>query len=182
MTSVQASPEAARKATEAYRSILDHPEVERFVRRAGLHKINGTLLLGDAIMVLTTHAASEKIPQENLALISIVACTCWVGTSLSKGDYNLVQYYPNDEWISSQPGYSVYVGIRESAFAWMVFVPVVLTALASLVIHEVVDAAPIVIAAEGCRVSPELEVIVAIALTVPCWRGFYFAKRDGMLP
>lgn len=82
--------------------------------------------------------------------------------------------------LQMQPGYTIFMGIREASFTWLLFVPLVLTADASLVSHGTLAAGPLMHVAPGAKVSAELEVVVALALCQPCWRGFYYLLRDGI--
>lgn len=72
----------------------------------------------------------------------VQALGCWITAGALKGDYRWDRVYAEDAMLSLQPGYSVFVGIREAAFTWLLFVPLVLAADASLVSHGGMVRAP----------------------------------------
>ena len=93
------------------------------------------------------------------------------------GDYSLDD---NDDaaWM---PGWTVYTGILAGCFTWLFSTPLVLLVYAVLVSHGLIDQTPVTVIEEGAKVSPALEIQVALLIIMTAWRGLYYAFRDGVI-
>lgn len=138
---------------------------------------DGALIFGDMWIVATAFATSGLLPDGDIAPLTATALTIWCFTSLIRGDYSTT---PESEssWIH---GWSTYTGILYACHTWFFATPILLLAYAVLVSNGLMDADPVVNVAEGSRVSPALELQVALLILMTAWRGIYNAFKDGIL-
>jgi fumarate reductase subunit D len=75
----------------------------------------------------------------------------------------------------------VYYGVLQACFTWLFFAPIHVLVLALLVSNGWLDAGPVMDVEFGAKVSPVLEVDVALLITMTAWRAFYYGIREGFL-
>lgn len=138
---------------------------------------DGALIFGDLWIGATAFATSGLLSSSEISPITATALSVWCITSLIRGDYSTD---PDSEaaWIH---GWSTYTGILYACHTWLFATPVLLLAYAVLVSHGLLPADPVMHVAEGSRVSPALELQVALLILMTAWRGLYFAFKDGIL-
>jgi fumarate reductase subunit D len=108
---------------------------------------------------------------------SATTVACWILVGFLRGDYR-TELSDEASWM---PGWTVYTGILNACFTWLFSTPVVLLVYAVLVSHGWIDANPIMAIEEGAKVSPALEIQVALLIVMTAWRGLYFGFRDGVI-
>lgn len=138
---------------------------------------DGALMFGDMWIVATTFATSGLLPNSDIAPLTATALSIWCITSFVRGDYSTASE-PDSSWIH---GWSTYTGILYACHTWFFATPVLLLVYAILVSNGLMDADPVVNVAEGSRVSPALELQVALLILMTAWRGLYHAFKDGIL-
>lgn len=64
-------------------------QLEQFMRETPVVNrfLDGTLILGDAVMLIATEASSERIPVEQIPALAGVAVTSWIIAGAALGDY-----------------------------------------------------------------------------------------------
>lgn len=165
-----ARPEPPRPNTETTR-VTPHPIAALAART------DGALIFGDMWMAATAFATSGLLSGSDIPPYTATALTIWCSASLIRGDYSTA---PESEssWIH---GWSTYTGILYACHTWFFATPAILLAYTLLVSNGVLDADPVMQVAEGARVSPALELQVALLILMTAWRGIYYAFKDGVI-
>ena len=135
------------------------------------------LIFGDSWIIATTFLTSSLFPQTDIPYATAAVVSCWVLVSLVRGDYKS----DDDDDAAWVPGWTVYTGILAARFTWLFSTPLVLLAYSVLVSHGLVDETPVMVIEEGAKVSPALEIQVALLIVMTAWRGLYYAFRDGVV-
>lgn len=135
------------------------------------------LIFGDSWIVATTFLTSSLFPMKDIPVATAAVVSCWVLAGLVRGDYK----FEEDEDTAWLPGWTVYTGILAGCFTWLFSTPLVLLSYSVLVSHGWLDANPIMVIEEGSKVSPALEIQVALLIVMTAWRGLYYAFRDGVI-
>jgi hypothetical protein len=154
---------------------------------------DGTLVLGDAVMVASTQLSSERISWDEAAPLLAVSVAAWVLASAARGDYLPDRRHEYDDPLSLSLGFPVLIGIADACVTWAVAVVPAVGADAWLAAHFFVN--PLTVAAavspyaaaatsaaggtfaQGAAgppehvLSPQLEVLVAMLITMSSWRG-----------
>jgi hypothetical protein len=120
---------------------------------------------------------SSLFPSNDVPAATAAVVGCWVLAGWVRGDYKS-NYDEDAAWV---PGWTVYTGILAACFTWLFSTPLILLTYSVLVSHGWIDATPIVVIEEGSKVSPALEIQVALLIVMTAWRGLYYAFRDGVL-
>lgn len=141
--------------------------------------VDMALIFGDAWMVACSHFASSLIPPSELTPFSALAVSLWILSATVRGDYT--SYRRVSEEGSFLVGWTVYIGILQACFSWLFFTPAHLCVLAFLVSHGMVDPSPVIHIEMGSRVSPILEVDVAMLVTMTTWRAFYYMIQERLI-
>lgn len=165
------SPEPPRRNNSETKRVPAHPIA------ALAAKTDGALIFGDLWIGATAFATSGLLSPSEIPSITATALSVWCMTSLVRGDYSTA---PDSEaaWIH---GWSTYTGILYACHTWLFATPVLLLAYAVLVSHGLLPADPVMHVVEGSRVSPALELQVALLILMTAWRGIYYAFKDGIL-
>jgi len=156
---------------------------------------DGTLVLGDAVMVASTQLSSERIAWgDEAAPLLFVSVGCWILAAAARGDYLPDKRREYDDPLSLMMGFPVLIGIADACVTWAVAVVPAMGLDAWLAASFLVDplavaaavspkaAAATAIAAgtfargaaagpEAHALSPQLEVLVAMLITMSSWRG-----------
>lgn len=135
------------------------------------------LIFGDSWIVATTFLTSSLFPANDVTCATAAVVGCWVLAGWVRGDYK----NGSDEDAAWVPGWTVYTGILAGCFTWLFSTPLVLLSYSFLVSHGWIDATAVTVIAEGSKVSPALEIQVALLIVMTAWRGLYYAFRDGLL-
>eukprot|EP00892_Ulva_mutabilis_P003591 jgi/Ulvmu1/1603/UM111_0032.1 len=138
---------------------------------------DGALIFGDMWIAATAFATSGLLPDGDIAPLTATALSIWCITSFVRGDYS-TSAESESAWIH---GWSTYTGILYACHTWLFATPVLLLAYAVLVSNGLMDADPVMNVVEGSRVSPALELQVALLILMTAWRGLYHAFKDGIL-
>lgn len=120
------------------------------------------------MMIAATHLSSNMIPLEDQPALIATVVLSWFVVALVKGDY--AEEEPLSR-MARELGFDVYNGITGALSTWLLFVPVALVCYATLVSQDLLDAGVVVANVPGREVSAELEVLLAILVTLCCWRG-----------
>ncbi|KXZ53408.1 hypothetical protein GPECTOR_7g1305 [Gonium pectorale] len=141
-----------------------HPLFSRFY--------DTTLLLGDCVMILATEASSERIEWSSFPALVGVLLVSWVTAGAWNGDYspNGTRAHEDVPWQLSMLG-PTFGSILGAALTWAFASTAAAAAYAALVAGNALDAAPVVEGLNTDDLSPQLEVIVALLITMTCWRG-----------
>ncbi|KAK9810509.1 hypothetical protein WJX72_012008 [[Myrmecia] bisecta] len=142
--------------------------------------IDPTLVWGDCMMLLSTELASDRVPKDQMGLLSGVLVAAWVGVAVAvtKGDYRYKYSEPSMIYFNSPYATAMLIAMFTAATTWALFVPTALAAYASMVVHHLLDVDVIrQPASSPYALPPELEVVMAVLWTVSSWRGIYAAYR-----
>jgi hypothetical protein len=143
------------------------------------HKADGAVMMGDMWMVASTQLLTNVISSDQLLHHTPIALAIWVCVAGARGDYT--EYAKMSEGGSYIMGWTVYQGVLQACFTWLFFTPAHLLVLAVCVSQGWLDPAPIMDVELGAKVSPVLEVDVALLITTTTWRAFYYGVREGLL-
>ncbi|KAF8058043.1 hypothetical protein HT031_005703 [Scenedesmus sp. PABB004] len=152
--------------------------LEDFVRRTpGLNRfLDGTLLLGDAVMVLATEASSERLPIEQVPALATVAIGSWVAAAALLGDYAM-EPDPDSNPLSDALGWPIFQAVVTAMITWAAAMVLAIGGFAWLVSHLVVEPGVVMEVERDGMLSPQLEVSVALLITMSCWRGMAARMR-----
>lgn len=141
-----------------------HPLLSRFY--------DTTLLLGDCVMIAATQTSSERIPWSDIPALLGVLLVCWVAAGAWNGDYSPSGTRAHDDvpWQLSMLG-PTFGSVLGAALTWAFAATGSVAAYAVLVARNAMDAAPVVEGLNSDDLSPQLEVVVALLITMTCWRG-----------
>ncbi|KAG2491581.1 hypothetical protein HYH03_010148 [Edaphochlamys debaryana] len=141
-----------------------HPLFSRFY--------DTTLLLGDCVMIVATEASSERIEWSAFPPLVGVMLAAWVAAGAWNGDYSPSGTRAHDDvpWQLSMFG-PTYGAVLGAALTWAFASTAAVAAYAGLVAAGLLAAGPIVEDLNTEDLSPQLEVIVALLVTMTCWRG-----------
>ncbi|KAI8474853.1 MAG: hypothetical protein J3K34DRAFT_406794 [Monoraphidium minutum] len=147
-------------------------ELEEFMRETpGLNRlVDGTLILGDAVMVLATQAASERVPLGEAPYLAAVAALSWVLAGAVMGDYK-AEPGPDDNPLSNMLGWPVVVSIANACITWAVAMVPSMLGFSILVSNYLVAPETVLELERDGMLSPQLEISVALLVTMLCWRG-----------
>jgi hypothetical protein len=155
---------------------------------------DGTLVLGDAVMVASTQLSSERIAWEEAGPLLAVSVGAWVLAAAARGDYLPERRLEYDDPLSLSLGFPVLIGIADACVTWACAVVPAIGMDAWLAAHFLVNpltvGAPVSASALAATaataagtfargaagppehvLSPELEVLVALLITMSSWRG-----------
>ncbi|GLI64676.1 hypothetical protein VaNZ11_008029 [Volvox africanus] len=141
-----------------------HPVFSRFY--------DTTLLLGDCVMILATEASSERIEWSSFPALVGVLLVCWVTAGAWNGDYSPGGSRAHEDvpWQLSMLG-PTFGSVLGAALTWAFAATASVAAYAVLVARNALDAAPVMEGLNSDDLSPQLEVVVALLITMTCWRG-----------
>jgi hypothetical protein len=121
-------------------------------------------------MVLATELSSERLPLEQLPALASVAVLSWVVAGAALGDY-MARPDPDANPLSDALGWPIFAAIVNAMITWAVALVVSLLGYSWLVSSFVVDPAMVMEVPHDGELSPQLEVSVALLITMSCWRG-----------
>ncbi|KAG2438400.1 hypothetical protein HYH02_010855 [Chlamydomonas schloesseri] len=133
---------------------------------------DGTLLLGDCVMILATEASSERIEWASFPALVGVLLGTWVAAGAWNGDYSPdgTRAHQDVPWQLAMLG-PTYGAVLGAALTWSLAATASVAAYAGLVAGGLLDPVPVVEDINSEDMSPQLEVIVALLITMTCWRG-----------
>ncbi|KAG2433734.1 hypothetical protein HXX76_008098 [Chlamydomonas incerta] len=133
---------------------------------------DGTLLLGDCVMILATEASSERIEWASFPALVGVLLGTWVAAGAWNGDYSPdgSRAHQDVPWQLAMLG-PTYGAVLGAALTWSLSATASVAAYAGLVAGGRLDPVPVVEGINSEDMSPQLEVIVALLITMTCWRG-----------
>ncbi|KAJ9506470.1 hypothetical protein QJQ45_019452 [Haematococcus lacustris] len=130
---------------------------------------DGTLLVGDVVMVVATEVSSERIPLEVLPQLAGVMAGSWVMAGLLMGDYKGTM--PESEnWYLNLLGPS-FTAIINCCLTWSIAVTLALAVSSLCVANNILPSEPFFEDLATENLSPQLEVAVASLVTMCAWRG-----------
>lgn len=121
-------------------------------------------------MVLATELSSERLPYEQLPALAGVTVTSWVLAAALLGDYTK-EPDPDANPLSDALGWPIFIAIVNSMLTWAVALVASLLGYSWLVSNFIVEPEMIMEVARDGQLSPQLEVSVALLITMSCWRG-----------
>ncbi|GBF97375.1 hypothetical protein Rsub_11022 [Raphidocelis subcapitata] len=137
----------------------------------GLNRlVDGTLILGDVVMVVATEVASERVPLDTMPYLAGVAACSWVLAGAVLGDYK-GEPDPDANPLSNSLGWPVVVAIANACITWAAAMVPSMLGFSVLVANYLVPTEVVVDPARNGILSPQLEVSVALLVTMLCWRG-----------
>ncbi|PNW76286.1 hypothetical protein CHLRE_12g540700v5 [Chlamydomonas reinhardtii] len=133
---------------------------------------DGTLLLGDCVMILATEASSERIEWASFPALVGVLLGTWVAAGAWNGDYSPdgTRAHQDVPWQLAMLG-PTYGAVLGAALTWSLAATASVAAYSGLVAGGLLDPVPVVEGINSEDMSPQLEVIVALLITMTCWRG-----------
>lgn len=137
----------------------------------GLNRlVDGYMILGDAVMVLATEVASERVPLNEMPYLAGVAVFSWILAGAVLGDYKN-EPDPDANPLSNMLGWPVVVAIANACITWAVSMVPAMIGFSVLVSNYVVTPEVVLEVERDGMLSPQLEVSVALLVTMLCWRG-----------
>jgi hypothetical protein len=132
--------------------------------------LDGTLILGDAVMVLATECSSERLPLEQLPALGGVAVLSWVLAGAILGDYT-AEPDPDANPLSDAMGWPIFAAVVNAMITWALGMVVSIFGFSWLVSNFIVEPEMVLEVARDGQLSPQLEISVALLITMSCWRG-----------
>jgi hypothetical protein len=147
-------------------------ELEALMRRTpGLNRfLDGTLILGDAVMVLATEASSERLPLDSMPALAGVAVAAWIAAGALLGDYSKTPD-PDANPLSDAVGWPIVQAVVSAMVTWAVALVASIAGFSWLVSQYLVDPVVVLEVPHDGELSPQIEVSVALLVTMACWRG-----------
>jgi len=138
----------------------------------------GGLMGGDAIMLLSTQAASSRIPADAWVQLGATLVGVWLGISLLKGDYfRKIEDEDNMSMLDFQMGFDASAVVENALLTWLLFAPCAVLVWAQTGFGDMsMDVTPV----RHLR-PPEVELIINLFLTMSCFRmswGYLVPPRD----
>lgn len=152
--------------------------IEQFIKSSPvLSRVqDGTLIFGDIVMILATEVSSERIPYESMGVLVGVMAGCWVAVAAAMGDYKGSTPTSDSLYISMLG--PAFLAVLNATMTWAVSMMAAIAVYAFLVANNMLDAAPVVENLGEDDLSPQLEVVVALLITMSCWRGIACKLRN----
>lgn len=144
-----------------------------------MQKIDAPLILGDVWMLSATQMSTQLIEPDDSTPLLALAVAIWLVVSALRGDYDFAER--EDEDAPFLVGWSVVTGVLDACFSWACYTVLLLAVLSLAVSHGMLDAAPVLTVDASSKVSPVLEVQIALLITMTAWRGFYYGLREGLV-
>lgn len=141
--------------------VRQHPVLSRFY--------DTTLLLGDAVMIAATEASSERIELADMPTLIGVMLIAWLAAAAYNGDYS-GRPATSDNWYMSLLG-PTFSAIVNATVTWAFAATASIAVYSYLVSHNALSSVPLVEGLNTEDLSPQLEVVVALLITMTCWRG-----------
>eukprot|EP00775_Hariotina_reticulata_P005488 gene5488-5722_t len=132
--------------------------------------IDGTLMFGDAVMVLATEVSSERLPFEQVPALASVAVGSWILAAAVLGDYAM-EPDPDENPLSNALGVPILQAVVSAMITWAASMVVAILGFSWLVSHYLVEPELVLELTRDGMLSPQLEISVALLITMSCWRG-----------
>lgn len=132
--------------------------------------LDGPLIAGDVVMLLATEVSSERLSWEQMPYLGSVIVAAWVLAGGVTGDYTLEED-PDDNPLSRALGWHIMVAIINACITWAVAMIPASVMYAFLVSHFLVEPQSVLELQRDGVLSPQLEISVALLITMSCWRG-----------
>ncbi|KAF6249838.1 hypothetical protein COO60DRAFT_1706334 [Scenedesmus sp. NREL 46B-D3] len=147
-------------------------ELESFIRKTPVANrfLDGLLILGDAVMLLATEMSSERLPLEQVPALASVAVISWVAAGAVLGDYAMLRD-PDENPLSNAMGWPIFQAVVNAMITWAVAMVFSIGGFSWLVSSYVVEPELVLEVARDGMLSPQLEISVAMLITMSCWRG-----------
>jgi hypothetical protein len=155
---------------------------EYFFRKSPVFSqfVDGTMVLGDSVMVFATQMACNRISFSDNTFIGCIMFLCWIFTAASKGDYKGLPPVPSNNVEFFNSGYPILAAAMSACATWALAITASVAVFSFLIAHNLLDAAPITQIPQDSDVAPETEVLVALLITMACWRSVL--QRFRMFP
>jgi len=129
---------------------------------------------GDLVFITATQFASDRIPVSYEIPLILVLTSTWTLVAHLRGDIRYTKQQLEDrDSFSMMTGLSLYDAIQQTLLTWLIWAPVALGSWAAVLCQ--LHTAGLFVGdnsmMDGGR-PPEDQVIVAILITVLCWRVF----------
>lgn len=146
--------------------------IETFIRNTPVANrfLDGLLILGDAVMLLATELSSERIPLEQVPALASVAILSWIAAGAILGDYAMLRD-PDENPLSNAMGWPIFQAVVNAMITWAVALVLSIGGFSWLVSNYVVEPELVLEVARDGQLSPQLEISVALLITMSCWRG-----------
>lgn len=147
------------------------PSMPTLTPCAGFNRFqDGILILGDAVMVLATELSSERIALEQIPALGGVAVASWVIAGAILGDYTQ-EPDPDANPLSDALGWPIFAAVVNAMITWALGMVVSIFGFSWLVSNFIVEPEMVLEVARDGMLSPQLEISVALLITMSCWRG-----------
>ncbi len=120
--------------------------------------VDGKLLLGDAVMVLATEAASERVPLDQMPQLAASLIIAWVLAGTFRGDYRAEEDPDNDNPLASAMGWPILVAIVNACITWAVSMGPAMVCYTYLVSHFLVEPNSVLTCRGEHLLGPQMEV------------------------
>lgn len=147
-------------------------ELETFIRNTPVANrfLDGILILGDAVMLLATEMSSERLPLEQVPALASVAIISWIAAGAILGDYAMLRD-PDENPLSNAMGWPIFQAVVNAMITWAVAMVFSIGGFSWLVSNYMVEPELVLEVARDGMLSPQLEISVAMLITMSCWRG-----------
>jgi hypothetical protein len=152
---------------------------EAFFRKAPFFKqyADGTMLLGDCVMILATQYSSGQISYNDSSFLGLVVLLSWVCFGGSRGDYNGKGDDYDNEAALFNMGIPLFAAMVNSCVTWAGTCTVSVAVFAFLISHNLMEPGAVWVIPAGADIPPETEVLVAMLITMSCWRALLLRFR-----
>lgn len=127
-------------------------------------------------MVLATELSSERIALEQIPALGGVAVLSWIVAGAVLGDYT-AEPDPDANPLSDAMGWPIFAAVVNAMITWALGMVVSIFGFSWLVSNLVVEPEMVVEVARDGQLSPQLEISVALLITMSCWRGMAARMR-----
>lgn len=143
-----------------------------------LRSTDGAVIVGDAFIVSSTQLSSSLIPADEVTTYGALALVIWLTVASLRGDYTCFERISEEG--SFLIGWLLYQGVLQGCFTWLFYTVLHIMLLSAAVSHGWLEAGPVLDIELGAKVSPILEVDVALLITMTAWRAFYYGRRENL--
>eukprot|EP00197_Chlamydomonas_leiostraca_P009660 CAMPEP_0202864216 /NCGR_PEP_ID=MMETSP1391-20130828/4548_1 /ASSEMBLY_ACC=CAM_ASM_000867 /TAXON_ID=1034604 /ORGANISM="Chlamydomonas leiostraca, Strain SAG 11-49" /LENGTH=187 /DNA_ID=CAMNT_0049543939 /DNA_START=78 /DNA_END=638 /DNA_ORIENTATION=- len=129
---------------------------------------DGTLILGDLVMVAATEFSSERLTDPGaVPILCGTMMASWLVASAAMGDYK-GGVPSSDNWYLQVLGPS-FISVVDGMLTWALAAAISLVAYSVMVSTGTIEEAWILGDLATENLSPQLEIIVAMLITMSCW-------------
>lgn len=142
-----------------------------------------TKAFGDAIMILATHIASDRIALNQEPILVATVVSMWWLVSGFRGNYTCISDGNYSSSLQISMGIPVLMGVTESLITWVLaMIPTV--GIFSLMLSQKLIDSSLFMTTENTFIGEysqgipsELEVLLVLSITMCCWRGIHAGLR-----